>query len=362
LVDAAARGTESGGMMKTRSVMRRLVPILLLLAVIGGAFYSFFERSEEESGTLHLFGNVDIRQVQLAFHSTGRIQALHVQEGDHVRAGQLVAEVDPVRYQAAADRAEAQVAAQREVVARLLAGSRPEEITQAKALVKGAEATLRDAERNQKRIHQLASHEFVAQQQLDDADAALVRAQANLEALQQAANLAVQGPRKEDITAAQAQLHAYEAGLALAGQELADTKLFAPADGVIQNRVLEPGDMAFPQTPAYTLALNDPVWVRAYLPETDLGKICEGMAATVTTDSFPDKVYEGWIGYISPTAEFTPKQVETTDLRTRLVYQVRVFVGNHQHELRLGMPATVRIPVVPSHRAEDPQPTAARKD
>jgi HlyD family secretion protein len=342
--------------------MRKVIPILLLLAVIGGAFYSFLERSEEESGTLHLFGNVDIRQVQLAFHSTGRIQALHVQEGDHVKAGQLVAEVDPVRYQAAADRAEAQVAAQREVVARLLAGSRPEEITQTKARVKGAEATLRDAERSQKRIRQLAGQEFLSQQQLDDADAAVVTAQANLEALQQAVELAVQGPRKEDIATAQAQLQAYEAALALAREELADTKLFAPADGVIHNRVLEPGDMAFPQTAAFTVALDDPVWVRAYVPEPDLGRIYEGMAATVTTDSFPDKVYHGWIGYISPTAEFTPKQVETTDLRTRLVYQVRVFVRNHQHELRLGMPATVRIPLVPSHRAEDPQPTAIRKD
>jgi HlyD family secretion protein len=342
--------------------MRKVIPIVLLLAVAGGVLYSFFERSEEENGALHIFGNVDIRQVQLAFHSTGRIQTLHVQEGDRVKAGQLLAAVDPVRYQVASDRAEAQVAAQREVVARMLAGSRPEEITEAKARVKGAEATLTDAERNQKRIHQLARHEFVAQQQLDDADAALVRAQTNLEALQQVASLAVQGPRKEDIAAAQAQLQAYEAALALARQELADTKLFAPADGVIQNRVLEPGDMAFPQTPAYTLALNDPVWVRAYVPETDLGKIAEGMAATVTTDSFPDKVYEGWIGYISPTSEFTPKQVETTDLRTRLVYQVRVFVRNHQNELRLGMPTTVRIPLVSSHPTEDSQPSTARKD
>jgi HlyD family secretion protein len=342
--------------------MRKVIPIVLLLAVAGGVLYSFVERREEEDGTLHIFGNVDIRQVQLAFHSTGRIQALHVQEGDRVKAGQLLAEVDPVRYQSAVDRADAQVAAQREAVARMLAGNRPEEITQAKALVKGAEATLRDAERNHNRIHQLARHEFVAQQQLDDAEATLVRAQANLEALQQTSSLAVQGPRKEDIAAAQSQLQAYEAALALARQELVDTKLFAPADGVIQSRVLEPGDMAFPQTPAYTLALNDPVWVRAYLPETDLGRIYEGMAATVTTDSFPGKAYEGWIGYISPTAEFTPKQVETTDLRTRLVYQVRVFVRNHQNELRLGMPATVRIPLVLSRRTEDPQPTAARKD
>jgi HlyD family secretion protein len=342
--------------------MRRLIPILLLLAIIGGVLYSLVEHGEENKGVLEVFGNVDIRQVQLAFHSTGRIQALHVQEGDRVAAGQLLAEVDPVRYEAGAARAEAQVAAQREVVARMLAGSRPEEITEAKARVKGAEATLTDAARNQKRIRHLAKHEFVAQQQLDDADAALVRAEANLEALQQAAKLAVEGPRKEDIAAAQSQLQAYEAALALARQELADTKLFAPADGIIQNRVLEPGDMAFPQTPAYTLALNNPMWVRAYVPETHLGKISEGMSAAVTTDSFPGKVYEGWVGFISPTAEFTPKQVETTDLRTRLVYQIRVFVHNPQNELRLGMPATVHIPLVSTRASKDSQPTSTRRD
>ncbi len=336
---------------------RKFIPILLLLAAAAGALYWFFQRTTEKSGILSLYGNIDIRQVQLAFHSTGRIKALYVEEGDRVQTGQLVAEVDPVRYQATASQAEGQLAAQREVVARLLAGSRPEEIVEAKARVKGAEATLRDAVLKQRRLQNLAKKEFVSQQQLDDADAVLAGAQANLEALQQSAELAVKGPRKEDIAAAQAQLQAYEAALALARQELLDTKLIAPADGVIQNRVLEQGDMAFPQTAAYTIALNTPVWARVYVPEPDLGKIAEGMTATVTTDSFPGKVYEGWIGYISPTAEFTPKQVETTDLRTRLVYQVRVFVPNSRGELRLGMPVTVHVPLAPGNPDKQPEPT-----
>jgi len=342
--------------------MRKWIPAILLLLAAGGAAFWFLHRGAEESGVLRLFGNIDIRQVDLAFHSTGRIKGLYAEEGDRVQAGQLVAEVDPVRYQAAVARAEAQVAAQRQVVARLLAGSRPEEIAAAKARVRGAEATLRDAVLKQRRLRDLARKEFVSRQQLDDADAALASAKANLEALQQAAELAIQGPRKEDIAAAQAQLQAHEAALALARQELLDTKLFAPADGVIQNRVLEPGDMAFPQTAAYTLALNNPVWARVYVPEPDLGKIAEGMTAKVTTDSFPGEVYEGRIGYISPTAEFTPKQVETTDLRTRLVYQVRVFVRNHHNELRLGMPVTVHVPLDQGRRAGGPKATAAAGD
>jgi HlyD family secretion protein len=128
-----------------------------------------------------------------------------------------------------------------------------------------------------------------------------------------------------------------------AEQALADTELYAPADGVIRERILEPGDMASPLTPVFTLALMDPVWVRAYLPETVLGRVRLGATASITTDSFPEKVYKGWIGYIAPTAEFTPKNVETTELRTRLVYRMRVFACNPAGELRLGMPATVRL-------------------
>ncbi|MEI6108242.1 MAG: efflux RND transporter periplasmic adaptor subunit [Opitutae bacterium] len=169
-------------------------------------------------------------------------------------------------------------------------------------------------------------------------------AQANLTALQKVAEVVVLGPRQEDIAAAQAQLQAAQATLTLTRQELADTKLYAPTNGIIENRILEIGDMAFPKTPVFTLALTDPVWVRTYVPEPDLGKLTPGMSATVTTDSFPGKTYPGWIGYISPTAEFTPKQIETTDLRARLVYQVRVFVPNPDNELKLGMPATVTVP------------------
>ncbi len=112
---------------------------------------------------------------------------------------------------------------------------------------------------------------------------------------------------------------------------------------MVQSRILEKGDMASPQKPAFTLALTNPVWVRAYVSETDLGRISLGMKAEVTTDSFPGKKYPAWIGFISPVAQFTPKPVETRELRTSLVYQVRVFVDNPDNELRLGMPATVTV-------------------
>ena len=299
---------------------------------------------------LLLYGNVDIRQVQLAFHDTGRIRKIAVTEGDPVSTGQLVAEIDPVRYEAAAARAKAMVDAQQEVLTRLLTGSRPEEIAAAKAQVKSAEATLEDARQIYERTQSLVKTQFASQQKLDNALAVFKSAGAALDAQQQALALAVKGPRQEDIAAARASLQANQAALELARQELADTQLYAPGEGIIQDRILEPGDMAFPQTPVLTMALTSPLWVRAYVDEPDLGKIAIGMTATVKTDSFPNKAYRGWIGFISPSAEFTPKSVQTEELRSKLVYQVRVFVCNPENELRLGMPATVIVPLDQSGR------------
>jgi HlyD family secretion protein len=328
-----------------------LIALVILVAFgIAAGVYFYFQRTGRPKNILYLYGNVDIRQVQLAFHDTGRVQNLHVQEGDLVNPGQLVAELDPVRYEAAAAKARAEVASQKQVLARLLAGSRPEEIAEAEARVRGAKATLKDAQYTFVRNETLFAKGFVARQDLDNAERAYKAAKADLDAYRQALTLAVKGPRKEDIANARAQLRADEATLNLALRELADTRLFAPSTAVVQDRILEPGDIATPQTPVYTLALANPIWVRAYVEEPDLGKIVPGMKAGVTTDSFPGKVYNGWIGFISPTAEFTPKQVETTEYRSRLVYRVRVYVCNSDNELRLGMPATVTI------RLDQPRP------
>lgn len=337
--------------MDRKKTRVKRIGLLLLAALLAGGAYLVIKHNHAGKEGLVFYGNVDIRQVQSAFFSTGRILNMPVQEGDAVKAGQLIAELDASRYAMNAAKAEAQVARQTQVVASLHAGSRPQEIAAAQARVRAAEAALTEATVKLARIQTLAEHEYVSKQQLDDRQAAADTARANLDAMSQLAALAVQGPRREDIAAAEALLKAEQAALALARQELADTKLYAPADGVIQNRILEPGDMASPQRPVYTLALNDPVWVRAYVPEPELGKIAEGMAAEVSTDSYPDKVYAGWVGYISPTAEFTPKQVQTTDLRTRLVYQIRIYVDNPQNELRVGMPATVRI--LPGEKREN---------
>ncbi|ADE12736.1 efflux RND transporter periplasmic adaptor subunit [Sideroxydans lithotrophicus] len=271
--------------------------ILLLLAVTiglgasGAAAWYFGNRHAANSETLTLYGNVDIRQVQLAFNGSERIAKMLVKEGDRVNKGQLLAMLDTATLQQKVRKAEADSEA-----ARLAAVN--------------AASTYR-------RTRMLVDQHFVAQQQADDARTA--------------------------SDAAHAGAHAAQAGLELARRALADASLYAPDNGIIQERILEPGDMASPQRPVYTLAMTDPLWVRAYVKESDLGRIRPGMHAAVATDSYPNKRYNGWLGYISPTAEFTPKSVETTEVRSSLVYQVRIFVCNPQGELRLGMPATVTI-------------------
>ncbi len=341
----------------------RLVIILILLAGVGsGLWYLLVQDQKEGKNELVLYGNVDIRQVDVAFNDSERIAEIRVREGEPVKKGQLLAVLETVRLQHDVDRAASQVAAQRDEVAKLEAGTRVEEIDRARADVEAAKAQADDLERTYRRLQPLAQKNLIAPEQIDQARAKADAAQAQLQAAVQQLKLALAGPREEDIDAAKSQLKALAAELALARQKLADASLYAPSDGIIQNRILEPGDMASPQKAVFTLALTDPVWVRAYVSETNLGKLFPGMVVRVVTDSFPDKTYPAWIGYISPMAEFTPKSVETEELRTRLVYQVRVYVCNPRNELRLGMPATVIIPLNQSRQPAGAESIPACKE
>ncbi|HTN93654.1 MAG TPA: efflux RND transporter periplasmic adaptor subunit [Gallionella sp.] len=327
--------------------MPRKIILILIAAVVlgasGAAVWRFGNHGEAGNNKLTLYGNVDIRQVQLAFNGSERIASMKVREGEQVKKGQLLATLDTVRLAGNVDLQQAQLASQRQVVARLEAGSRPEEISKAQADVEAARIDAENAESNYQRMKKLAEQHFVSAQQADDARAKSDAAKARYASLQETLKLVQQGPRKEDIAAARAMLKADQAALDVARKALADASLYAPESGIIQERILEPGDMASPQRPVYTLALTDPIWVRAYVQESDLGKLQPGMRAEVSTDSFPGKKYRAWVGYISPSAEFTPKAVETTEVRSSLVYQVRIFVCDSQGELRLGMPATVTI-------------------
>jgi HlyD family secretion protein len=328
--------------------MRKLVRTVLLLAAAGlaaGLVWWFTTRRTKPAPELVLYGNVDLRQAQLAFNNNERIAAVLVQEGDRVHRGQVLARLDTSRLRPQVEQAEATAEAQRNVVERMHNGSRPEEIAQARANLESAKADAANARQVYERYRDLLLRQGVSRQDLDTAKAALDVAQAKVEVNQKALDLALAGPRKEDVAQAEAQLHANEAQLAFVRQQLADADLLAPTDGVIRTRLLEPGEMASPQRPVFSLAITDPKWVRAYVSEPDLGKLHPGMAASVAVDSFPDRRFDGWVGFISPVAEFTPKTVQTDELRTSLVYEVRVFVKDPADELRLGAPATVHLPL-----------------
>lgn len=320
-----------------------IVVLAALLAALGGTYWWYADGGQRDPSQLILYGNVDVREVELAFDAAGRIERVDVEEGDHVEKGHLLAVLEDDRFRHEFESAEAQEDSQRHVVAELEAGTRPQNLRKAHADVQAAKARLEEARQNRDRIAALVPTSAASQQQLDDAQAAYDTATAELRAARAALDLARAGPRKEKISAARARLEQFKAQTALAQWAWDETKLMAPRDGVIRNRILEPGDMATQDRPAFTLSITDPIWVRAYVPEPDLGKLAPGMAAWVRTDSFPEKWYEGWIGFISPTAEFTPKSVQTEELRTKLIYEVRVYVPNPQGELRLGMPATVIV-------------------
>jgi HlyD family secretion protein len=327
--------------------------VVVIAVVITGYSYWQHNRAQEQSDHLLLRGNVDIREVSLAFNAAERISALSAQEGDFVHAGQVLAELDTSRLRQAVDRAAGQVEAQRQVVLRLERGSRPEEIRKARAEVVAAEVTARNAERTWTRQKVLNEKGLAPDDAVDNTRAALEEAEARLDATREALNLSLAGSREEDIASARATLDAMEADLALARRNLEEAQLKAPADGIIRNRLAEPGDMASPQTPVFSLALTEPLWVRAYVPGPELGRIWPGMRAQVHTDSYPEQSYAGWVGFISPTAEFTPKTVETERVRTDLMYQVRVYVCDPRGELRLGMPAQVSLALdQPRHATE----------
>jgi HlyD family secretion protein len=324
-----------------------IVAVIVFAGAVAGLAWWLTHRAGE-TRELALHGNVDLRQVELSFNNSERITAVLAQEGDRVRRGQVLARLETSRLEPQVAQAEAQAAAQRQVVRRLRQGSRPEEIAQARANVEAAKADVANARQQYERLKgaaEISAGRAVRQQDLDNARTALQVAEARLAVNQRSLDLAVAGPRKEDIAEAEARLRANEAQLKLLRRQLMDAELVAPVDAVVRTRILEPGEMASPQKPVYSLAITDPKWIRAYVSEPDLGKVRPGMIASVGVDSFPKRRFDAWVGFISPVAEFTPKSVQTEELRTSLVYEVRVFVNDPEDELRLGMPASVYLPL-----------------
>lgn len=274
--------------------MKRFFFFLLFCLFLAGAIfgiYYYLQEKPRDPRFLILYGNVDVRQVDLGFRVSGRIDKMPYEEGDLIKSGQLIATLDKQPYE--------------------------DQVRQAQAHVESVQASLRNANRLVERRKELVGTGAISSQEYDDALAARDVYYANLKEAQ--------------------------ASLGIALTNLRDTEIFAPNQGTILTRIREPGAIVREGEPIYTLSLSSPIWVRAYIAEPNLGDIYPGMPAEVLTDTKGGKVYQGHVGFISPVAEFTPKTVETTQLRTDLVYRLRIIANNPDQGLRQGMPVTVRL-------------------
>ncbi|MBZ0157756.1 MAG: efflux RND transporter periplasmic adaptor subunit [Alphaproteobacteria bacterium] len=324
--------------MKKGIIAGAIVVILIAAALI-------IKRAgnHQEEGAIVLSGNVEVTEVNIGFKLPGRIVALHFDEGQKVKEGDLLAVLDSAEL-------ESQVAQSRAYLAEMTAhleekktGSRPQELEQARAGVRHAEAELGKAKRDYERDEMLYGNGAVSAQQRDASrkayEVALSQHRNALETL----SLVKEGPRREDIRAVESRVQQAKAALRAAGQRMHDTVLHAPVAGVILEKNSEEGETVAQGIPVYTIGdLGNP-WIKVYVKEDKLGLVKLGQKALVTTDSYPGKTYEGTVSYISSEAEFTPKNVQTQEERVKLVFGVKVKVKNVNDELKPGMPADVKI-------------------
>lgn len=327
------------------ALMKKPIVMIVLLAAVAACWYGWQHWRPHGQDAGVFYGNIDVRQVSLAFEGSGRLAQVAVEEGDRVQPGQVLAVLDTRTLALQADQAAAQLRAQEENLRRLKNGARPAEIAQARSRLAAARADAQRARREQARLERIAtaSSGAVSVQDVDRARSTARVAQAAVKERQDALALVQEGARREEIDAADAQVAAARAQLALLRHQLAQGDLRAPVKAVVRSRLLEPGDMASPQRPVLALAVTSPKWARIYVDESSLGQVKPGQAAQLSVDSMPERTLAGKIGYISSVAEFTPKSVQTEVLRTSLVYEVRVLVDDPDDVLRLGQPVTVRL-------------------
>lgn len=378
---------------------RKMLLMPAVAIVIAAALVYFFalDRPAAPTGTVQVSGNIEITDAEVSFKIAGRVGERLVSEGQRVRAGQVVARLDATDLQQEVELRQAAVAAAQATLDELEAGSRPEQIAEAQAAVEEAEARLEEllegsrpqevreaeaaveaaeatAHRNrreylrQKELHEQGvstTRNFeTAQMAHEAAQADLRRARERLalvvegprrEQIQQARaalaqarerhSLAVKGPRQERIARARAEVRQAEAALALARTRLDYSTLRSPLTGLVLSDNIEPGEYVSPGTPVLTVGEMDEVWLRAYINETDLGRVKVGQPAQLTTDTYPGKEYPGTVTFIASEAEFTPKNVQTQEQRVKLVYRVKITVPNPHMELKPGMPADAEITV-----------------
>ncbi|MGD0628490.1 MAG: efflux RND transporter periplasmic adaptor subunit [Terracidiphilus sp.] len=339
--------------------MKRAIPILILLAAAiaaGVYFYPRLAKKAQPSNQLTLSGNIEAHESLVGFKVEGRIVDLPVEEGQRIEQGALLARLEDADFKQKVRIDEDTVRVRESNLALTLAGTRQQELKATQQSMIDAQADFEQKQLDNDRMQRLFAKDEVSAQERDLAATALKRADAIFKAAQQRYNEAVEGSRKEDIAIAQANLNEAGANLGLSRVNLNYTILHAPSSGIVTVREAELGEVVAPGTPVVTIADLDHIWLRAYIAETDLGRIHWGQNATITTDTYPGKQYHGRISFIASDAEFTPKSVQTYQERVTLVYRIKFDIDNPNHELKPGMPADAHLDLAIAQQDTRPSP------
>jgi membrane fusion protein YbhG len=319
-----------------------IVPVLVGAVVLAAFLVSRWSHKPEE-GVLLLSGNVEVTEPNVGFKIPGRVTGLLVDEGQRVQTGDRLATLDSAELESVVAQNRAALGEARVRLAELMAGSRIQEIEQAKAEVSSAEAELVKAQKDYERADRLFKNEAIPASQYDSAKRTHETARAQLKSALERLSLVKEGPRKEEIRAQEDRVRQIEAGLRTSEEKLKDTVIYAPVSGIVLRKNVELGETVGAGVPVFTVGeLEDP-WIKVYVKEDRIGLVKLGQKARVSTDSYPGKTYEGTVTFISSEAEFTPKIVQTHEERVKLVFGIKVKVKNVGDELKPGMPADVRI-------------------
>ena len=325
--------------------MNKRIRILVPLAVVGAVAAWYLTRgSSGAEGALDASGTVEATDADLGFQAPGRVVDIQAREGDAVTAGSELARLDTRELDASLGVAEAQVEAAEARLAELERGARSQEIATAEAAVRSAEQRADEARREAARARTLFQGGAVSRQALDQAETGLDMATSALDQVREQLAMVVEGPRVETIRAQRAALAQARANVTRVQAMLANAVITAPFDGVVTVRHREPGEAVAPGAPVVTLLDPEDRWVRIYIQEDRIGLVRLGMAAEISADTYPDRVYGGEVVFIGSEAEFTPRNVQTAEERTRLVYPVKVRItGDPRFELKPGIPADVAL-------------------
>ncbi len=324
--------------------MRKRILIAVIVLLTGILIFSITRlKNKKEEGVLLLSGNIEVTEVDTGFKTPGRIEELFSEEGQNVQKGDRLAIIDSAELESQVLQNKASLREAQARLAELKAGSRPQEIEQAKANVNYAEAELSKAKKDYERAEKLVKDELISAQQMDAAKKTYETASAQYQKALEALSLVKEGSRKETILAGENRAGQAEASLSASEERLKDTVLYAPLSGVILRKNIEAGETVAAGIPVYTIGDLENPWVKVYVKEDKLGLVRLGQKAEITVDSYPNKKYEGTITYISSEAEFTPKNVQTQEERVKLVFGLKVSVKNVAAELKPGMPADVMI-------------------